>query len=163
LRVCLKLSLKFKIKILIPMVTLVNDVIHVKEILKRLNKDMKINKSIPLGTMIETPAAVLGAGEIISHSDFVSIGSNDLIQYTMAADREKMNVSQYFEQGNVLIQEYIRTICSLASDSDKSCYICGELAQNILYTKDLLESGCRNFSVAPPALPSVRQAILDHC
>nr|WP_230391524.1 MULTISPECIES: phosphoenolpyruvate--protein phosphotransferase [unclassified Oceanispirochaeta] len=163
LRVCLKLSLKFKIKILIPMVTVVEDVIHVKEMLHRMMKSLNIKKSIPLGTMIETPAAVLAARAIIEQSDFVSIGTNDLIQYTMAADREKMNVSQYFEQGNVAIQEYIRIICSLAGEAGKPCYLCGELAQNTSYTKDLLELGCRNFSVTSTVIPVVRQAILDHC
>jgi phosphoenolpyruvate-protein kinase (PTS system EI component) len=161
MRVCLKLSREFNIRIMIPMVTLVEDVLHVKALYRNLKIAMDIPGEIPIGTMIETPASVISAGAILEESDFVSIGSNDLIQYTMAADREKLNVSKYFEQGNVIIQESIRSICLLAKEMGKPCGLCGDLAQNTLYTEDLLKAGCREFSVNPAFLPLVREKIRE--
>jgi len=161
LRVCLRLSRKYRIRILIPMVTLVDDVLHVRKLYSRLVKSLNIRDEVPLGTMIETPAAAISARTLLEISDFVSIGSNDLIQYTMAADREKLNVSQYFEQGNIAVQEFIRTICGTAAELGKPCFLCGELAQDVRFTRDLLLAGCRNFTVNPTEIPSVRRKIIE--
>ncbi len=159
LRVCLKLSRRYNLRVLIPMVTLVEDILYVKELYKNLRNVMNIQTELPIGTMIETPAAVISFKDILKESDFISIGSNDLIQYTMAADREKLNVSQYFEQGNRMIQEYIREISTRTKAEGKTCSLCGDLAQNGEYTEDLLKNGCRRFSIDPVFIPEIRRKI----
>ena len=109
--------------------------------------------------MIETPSSVLALDEIIRVSDFLSIGTNDLLQYTMAADREKMNVSRYYEAGGRLICEWICQITEKADKAKIKCEICGELAANIEYTEALLKCGLRHYSVVPHLIPEIKNTI----
>ena len=142
------------------MVTLPEDMVFIKEMFMKLKKEMKKEKDIPIGAMIETPSSVITIDEILELSDFVSIGSNDLIQYTMAADREKLSVSKYYEKGNVVVQEFIRKVIEKAASKNIPAYLCGELAQNTDFTKSLLDLGCRLFTVAPVMIPAVRNAVI---
>lgn len=110
--------------------------------------------------MIETPAAVLNIKDIAAHSDFLSIGTNDLIQYTMAAGRENQSVSEYYKQGPKMIMGQVRDIIKTANKFSLECSICGELAGDPEYTQDLLNSGVRNFSVSPHLIPHIKEKIL---
>jgi phosphoenolpyruvate-protein phosphotransferase len=161
LRALLIISQNFNIKILIPMVTLLDDITFVKNMYFKIKNKMNIQNDIPIGAMIETPAAVLAIDSILECTDFVSIGTNDLIQYTMAADREKLSVSQYYEEGNKVVQEFIRVIIDKADKKKIPAYLCGELAHNTEFTKNLLDIGCRNFTVTPVMIPAVREAIKE--
>ncbi len=160
LRSLIKIGQKYDIKIMVPMVTLPEDMVFIKEMILKLKKAMKKEKDIPIGAMIETPSSVITIDEILELSDFVSIGSNDLIQYTMAADREKLSVSKYYEKGNVVVQEFIRKVIEKAASKNIPAYLCGELAQNTDFTKSLLDLGCRIFTVAPVMIPAVRNAVI---
>ncbi|MBI9100501.1 MAG: phosphoenolpyruvate--protein phosphotransferase, partial [Spirochaetaceae bacterium] len=159
LRAIIKLSQNYSVKILIPMVTLVDDITFVREMYEKIKNGLKIKEEIPIGAMIETPAAVLAIDPILECCDFVSIGSNDLIQYTVAADREKLSVSQYYEEGGKIVQEFIKIINEKALKSHKKCYLCGELAQNRIFTRDLMEIGCRNFTITSSILPAFKKTI----
>ncbi len=161
LRTLIKLGRKYKIKIMIPMVTIPDDISLVKDMYLKIRKEMKEEKSIPVGAMIETPASVIVFDQVLKLCDFISIGTNDLIQYTMAADREKLSVSRYYEEGNIVVQEFIKTVIEKAAEKNIPAYLCGELAQNTDYTENLLNIGCRNFTVAPVMIPSVRKAVLN--
>ncbi len=164
LRVFLRLSAKFNISIVIPMVSLASDVKEVRQYLSQEKEKLKkegvpFNSKIPVGAMIEIPAALMGIDEILEYSDFLSFGTNDLIQYVMAAGREKLDVSDYYEAGNQLILPALKTAIQKAKDCGKECCICGELAGNLKFTKNLLDIGIKNFSVQPALIPGVKSKI----
>jgi phosphotransferase system enzyme I (PtsI) len=162
LKVFLRLGQRYKVKVLIPMVSMPEEIIKVKEVLRRIieqfrNKGLEYN--MKLGSMIETPSAVIKIKEILKESDFVSIGSNDLIQYTMASGREDVSVADYYEAGSEVIMESIKTIIKEAKKAKKECFLCGELASDTKYLKALLKIGLENFGVAAARIPQLKNSI----
>ena len=164
LRVFLRLSALQRVRILVPMVTLAEDITQVLKALDqekgKLNeKRVPFDDKIHLGAMIETPSSVLAVDLILEICDFLSIGTNDLLQYTMAAGRENMNVSGYYESGNPLVLKWVEEIMNKADRAGKDCEVCGELAGNLDYTKELLKSGVRHYSVVPHLVPGLKEKI----
>lgn len=159
LRTCLWLSKELDISILVPMVTLPEEMKEVRDLMQRIARTMGIEKLPPLGAMIETPAAALCADEIAANSDFLSIGTNDLTQYTMAADRETPSASHYFQDDHRAVLKLVKIACDLAGDTPVS--VCGELAGRPAAVAQLLALGVRGLSVAPPVVPFVKQAVRD--
>ena len=157
LRTILKLSEEFDIRILVPMVTLPDDMVIVRERLSEIASEMLV-KSLPeLGAMIETPAAALSGTALAVHSDFLSFGTNDLTQYTFAADRENAAVECYFDDTAEAIFKLMRITRDDVPGMPLS--LCGELAGHPEHTARLLECGIEAFSVAPPLIPVVKEAI----
>lgn len=160
IEVILDLYKNFDVSILIPMVTLPDEIIMVKDIITKLQKSFKTEKrNIKIGSMIETPAAVTHINKIVELSDFLSIGTNDLIQYTMAAGREKMNASEYYDQGAKTVMMMIERVIIQANKGDIGCGVCGEIAGDTKHIKGLLSVGVRNLSVAPSLIPFVKNEI----
>jgi phosphoenolpyruvate-protein phosphotransferase len=157
LRTILKLSEEFDIRILVPIVTLPNDMAHVRERLSVLASELRVTSIPELGAMIETPAAALSAGELAAHSDFLSFGTNDLTQYTCAADRENAAVERYFDD----TAEAIFRLMQITRDDvpGMPLSLCGELAGRPEHTARLLECGIGTFSVAAPLIPGIKEAI----
>lgn len=164
LRVFLRLSALQPVRILVPMVTIPEDVTQVLKVLdqekaKLKEKNISFDEKIPVGAMIETPSSVFAADSLLSVCDFLSIGTNDLLQYTMAADRENMNVSDYYEAGHPLILKWIGEIAGKADSAGKDYEVCGELAGNLKHTQELLRSGVRHYSVVPHLVPGLKEKI----
>lgn len=157
LQAILELSKEFEISILIPMVSLSDDVAFVKEYLTKVAAEMKIATLPKLGAMIETPAAVLSAREIVKYVDFLSFGTNDLTQYAFAADRENAAVEQYFNDTADVIFRMLRLTHDDVPDVPLS--ICGELAGRPEHISRLLNCGIRTLSVAPPLIPIIKEAV----
>jgi phosphotransferase system enzyme I (PtsI) len=163
-RVFLKLNERLKIKILVPMVSLAEDMIETRKIFEREKQKLeaggvRLRKKYQLGAMIETPSAVLDLDGIVRHSDFLSIGTNDLLQYTMAADREKISVFNYYQAGNRLILKWIRQIVERVTQDGMECSLCGELAGNLDLTHELLKCGLRRYSVTAHLIPALKHKI----
>ncbi len=156
LRALLRLSADFPIRILVPMVTLSEEMISVREKLQAL-ADEAGHPVPPLGAMIETPAAALCAADIANQSDFLSIGTNDLTQYTMVAGRENPTVSKYFVDDHPAIRQLIKLTAESAVDIAVS--ICGELASRQEGLLIAAENKIRSLSVAPPLIPEVKAMI----
>lgn len=162
LRTLLKLSRQFEMSILVPMVTRPDDMIAVKERLVQLGREMEISPLPRLGAMIETPAAALAAREIAAHAEFLSFGTNDLTQYVFAADRENAAVEGYFNDGGQAVFRLLQITHDDVPGVPLS--ICGELASRPEHTARLLSCGIRNFSIAPPLIPAIKEAIrASHC
>jgi phosphoenolpyruvate-protein phosphotransferase len=166
LRVCLRLSAHFPVKILVPFVSVPQDMIAVRKIIgnmKRKLTEQKIafNNDIRIGAMVETPSAVFAIDELVGHTDFVSIGSNDLIQYMVAADREKVNVASYYDRGRTLVLKAIGSVIDASLRAGVECTLCGELAGDLKFTERLLKMGLRSFSVLPTAIPLLKQKIVS--
>lgn len=153
----LDLSREFDIRILIPMVTLPDDVLMVREALVTLGERMGVSQFPLIGAMIETPAAALSAQAIAKHIDFLSFGTNDLTQYTFAADRDNAAVERYFTDASDVIFRLLQLTHDAVPDVPLS--ICGELAGRPEHISRLLQSGIRALSVASPLIPQIKQAI----
>jgi len=112
-------------------------------------RGLPFNEGVQLGIMIETPAAALISGELAAIADFFSIGSNDLTQYALAADRQSGRVVRYYDQTHPAVLRLIELACQSAVAAGIPISLCGELAGNIDFTRQLLRMGVRELSVAP--------------
>ncbi|MEX0961898.1 MAG: phosphoenolpyruvate--protein phosphotransferase [Simkaniaceae bacterium] len=147
------------IKLLIPMVTHFDELLRAKSFILSEAKKMKLEASVPeIGAMIEVPSAALMSDRLAKESAFFSIGTNDLIQYTLATDR--LNPKFYEEASETLISvlRLIEIIVKNAPNIPIS--VCGELASDLKYTEILLGLGIRQFSCAPPFIMRIREKIL---
>jgi phosphoenolpyruvate-protein phosphotransferase len=152
----LQLSTEFDLHILVPMVTLPEDIDIVKQQLLELASESGI--ALPkLGAMIETPAAALSLREIATCVDIMSFGTNDLTQYTFATDRENAAVERYFDDTHEAIFRLFEIAHQDLPEAQFS--VCGELAGRPESTSRLLQYGVRTLSVAPPLIPSIKQAV----
>jgi phosphotransferase system enzyme I (PtsI) len=130
---------------------------QLREILLTAARDLDIDSPLALGAMIETPAAALCADEIARYSDFMSIGTNDLTQYTMAAGRENPLVSSYFIDNHPAILKMIHMV--VQSIGYKRVAVCGELAASNDAIPVLIENGIRSLSVSPPLIPRIKEIV----
>lgn len=154
----LRLSAEMPIKILVPMVTLASDMQEVRAVFEELIvQNSEISPPPPLGAMIETPAAALQISDLCAYSDFFSIGSNDLTQYALAADRENPEVDTYYDDTHPAVFSLIRSV--IAAAEDKPVTLCGELASKEVAIPKLVKMGMRAFSVAPIQIPNVKELI----
>lgn len=159
LNAILELVDSFDVRIIIPMVTLMEDVIFVKSALDKLCKSRNID-SPALGVMIETPAAALTSAEFAPYVEFMSFGTNDLTQYAFAADRENAAVERYFTDASNAI---FRLLMIVHEDNpNMPLSICGELAGNKRLVHRLLHCGITSFSVAPPLIAVIKETIRKH-
>jgi phosphoenolpyruvate-protein phosphotransferase len=147
----------YDLHILVPMVTLQRDIKWAREQLTDAASRVGTSHLPKLGAMIETPAAALAAADIAQYADFLSLGTNDLTQYTFAADRENAEVDTYFDDAHEVIFRLLKSVCDDTLHVPFS--VCGELAGRVEYTSRLLACGITSLSVAPPLIPAVKEAI----
>jgi phosphoenolpyruvate-protein kinase (PTS system EI component) len=164
LRAIFIISKKYPLRILIPMVTLPYEIQHIRDIAddcrQKLAKEYNdVFPIVPIGVMIETPAAVVNIKEIVNVSDFIAIGTNDLIQYTMASSRENENVAHYYEKGPAVIIDYISRCLHASHEKGIECCICGEMAGDERWIEQLIKLGVRKVSVAPYRIPMIKEQI----
>jgi phosphoenolpyruvate-protein phosphotransferase len=157
LKTLLRLSQAQDIRILVPMVTFERDMQQIRELLVAVAHEMGIENLPPLGAMIETPAAALTVGHIVRPADFLSVGTNDLTQYTLVAGRDNATVSDYYEETHPSMLRLLGIIIGEASG--KPVTICGELAGREEVIPTLLEIGFRALSISPPLIPTTKELI----
>lgn len=157
LRAILQLSNDYEVSILAPMITMAKEMNQLREILLTAARDLDMGTLPALGAMVETPAAALCADEIVPFADFMSIGTNDLTQYTMAAGRENPLVSSYFIDNHPAILKMIHMV--VQSIGYKRVAVCGELAASNDAIPLLIENDIRSLSVSPPLIPRIKEII----
>ena len=157
LRALWQFSREHDVRVLVPMVTLAEDMVRVRSRFAAVANEANRQELPPLGAMIETPAAALCVEDIKAHADFLSIGTNDLTQYTMAAGRENPLVNDYFLENHPAVLRLVRTIVEEAGSVPVA--VCGELARRLDAIPILLKLGIHTLSVAPPLVPGVKEAI----
>jgi phosphoenolpyruvate-protein phosphotransferase len=157
LKAILSISKTMKVNILVPMVTSVADMREMKKNLWNCAEEMKITTLPGLGAMIETPAAALLAGEIAEYVDFLSIGTNDLTQFTMASGRENHLVADYYEDSHPAVMKLITMVVDAVRD--KPVTLCGQLASHIESIPQLLRTGITSLSVSAFQIPFVKEAV----
>jgi phosphoenolpyruvate-protein phosphotransferase len=157
LKSLLRLSQTQDIRILVPMVTVERDMQQMRELLVVVAREMGIQKLPLLGAMIETPAAALTVGQIARRADFLSVGTNDLTQYTLVAGRDNAAVSGYYEDTHPSMLRLLRII--IAEASGKPVAMCGEMAGREDVIPTLLDIGFRALSISPPLIPTTKALI----
>ncbi|MBD3379808.1 MAG: phosphoenolpyruvate--protein phosphotransferase [Candidatus Omnitrophica bacterium] len=164
LKVASILSKDHNVRVLVPVVTFPEEMEEVKRIAKECVKELKEEygiraRKIRTGAMIETPAAVENIDRISLVSDFVSIGTNDLIQYSVAAGRDNPSVLEYYEKGAGLALKYIKRIVRSAERHGIECSVCGEMAAEDKWIKPLVKAGVRVLSASPYLIPRIKEKI----
>lgn len=164
LRAILRASAFGKIKIMVPLVTCVDELRAVKEIVSELKKelsakDISFDKDIQIGCMMETASASLIADILAKEADFFSIGTNDLTQYTMSVDRGNANVSYLYSAFQPSVLRSIRNIISEGNNAEIPVGMCGEAASDPMMIPLLISFGLKEFSVNPVQVLATRAAI----
>ena len=164
LRAVLRASAYGKVKLLIPMVAHLSEIRHVFEALARarlqLDEAGKSYGNMDVGAMIEVPAAALLIPAFLRHFAFVSIGTNDLIQYTLAIDRADEAVAHLYDPWHPAVLQLISQTITHARSGGKDVSVCGEMAGDPAFTELLLAMGLRSFSMHPSQIASIKQRIL---
>ena len=164
LRAALRAGLGHDLKIMFPMVTDVSDVHEARAILGECKDELNregtpFAKNVDVGIMVETPAAALCADSLAREADFFSIGTNDLSQYTMAADRGNPSVAGLCDAFHPAVLRLIRDVIEASHRAGKWTGVCGELAGEPLAVPLLLGLGLDEFSMAPVMVPVVKALI----
>ena len=152
------------VSLLIPMISTVHELLTVKKILKDVILDLEkkgetFKKDISLGIMIEVPSAVMMAEELGEHVDFFSIGTNDLIQYTLAIDRKNRQVAHLFQPLNPAVLKMLKLTIDAAAKKDVNVVMCGEMAGDPINIPLLMEMGIKDFSMSSASIPIIKQLI----
>ena len=165
LRAILRASALGNAKIMFPLISSLQELRKakdiVKEVMEELNqKGIDYDEKIEIGVMIEVPSAAMVADDLAKEVDFFSIGTNDLIQYTMAVDRGNEKVAHLYSPAHPAILKLLKMIIAAAEENNIKIGICGEMGGEIEYTILLLGLGLREFSVAPAMIiPEVKKII----
>ena len=166
LRAILRASHYGNIRILIPMLVSATEIEQTLALIARAKESLReeglpFDAGIEVGGMIEIPAAVLAIGVFTSRLDFLSIGTNDLIQYTLAVDRADEAVSHLYDPLHPAVLKLIAMAISTSRKASVPIAVCGEMAGDVRMTRLLLCMGLRNFSMHPAHLLSVKQRVLN--
>lgn len=154
------------IKLLIPMISCVEEIIQVKQIINRAiieleNEDKIFNKDIPLGIMIEVPSAAVIADHLAKYVDFFSIGTNDLIQYSMAIDRQNQQVAHLYQALSPTVLRMIHMTYEAARKNNVEVVMCGEMAGDPVNIPFLIGLGLSDFSMNPGSIPVIKKMIRE--
>jgi len=166
IKALLRASYYGDIRILIPMLSSDNELRQVKLLIDRA-KDIltserkKFNSKTLIGGMIEVPAAAIDAESFASQLDFLSIGTNDLIQYTLAVDRTDDAVSHLYDSSHPALLKLIKGVIDAGTKAGIEVSLCGEMAGDPKLTKLLIGLGLKNFSMHPSSLLKVKKVILE--
>ncbi|MBI2376013.1 MAG: phosphoenolpyruvate--protein phosphotransferase [Deltaproteobacteria bacterium] len=164
LRGILDASATGRVRLLLPLVSTVAEVRAVKKLFEETKAELKaegteFDPDLPLGVMIETPSAVFIADLLAAEVDFFSIGTNDLVQYTLAADRQDPDVESFVSAAEPSVIRMIRAIVDAAREGGCPVSVCGEIAADPLFVPLLVGLGVRSLSMVPQAIPLAKQVI----
>jgi phosphotransferase system enzyme I (PtsI) len=164
LRAILRASVTKNVSILIPMITELEEVQEVKILLREVQDQLRqegiaFDENIPLGVMIEVPAAAAITDKIVREVDYLSIGTNDLIQYYLAVDRSNELVSYLFKPLHPSVLRLLKFIIDSARKGGKEVTVCGEMAADPLSAIVLLGLGLKNFSMNPISIPRIKRVL----
>jgi phosphotransferase system enzyme I (PtsI) len=164
LRAILRASAFGKVRILVPMVAHLSEVRQTLEAIERAKQQLRdagrAFVDVEIGAMIEVPAAALMLDSLLRHFDFVSIGTNDLIQYTLAIDRADEHVAHLYDPWHPAVLGLIATTIAKANAAGRAVSVCGEMAGDTAFTRALLAMGLRSFSMHPRQIAEVKQSVL---
>lgn len=163
LRALLRAALHGRLKVLIPMLAHESEIKQCLMLVERAKQQLNAQGiaygEIELGAMIEVPAAALIVPTFLKYFDFLSIGTNDLIQYTLAVDRADESVAHLYDGHHPAVQFLIKNTIAQCITADKEVSVCGEMAGDVSQAQGLLAMGLRIFSMHPNQIPSFKRSI----
>jgi phosphotransferase system enzyme I (PtsI) len=164
LRAILRASTDGNLRIMFPMITTVMELRQAKATLADVMEDLEeegipFRRDIPIGMMVETPAAALLAAAFVREAAFLSIGTNDLTQYTLAVDRANERVAHLFSSHNPAVLKLIHQVVRATRGRKVHVNLCGEMAGSPIYCQLLLGLGLRHLSMAPKDIPAIKRVI----
>jgi phosphotransferase system enzyme I (PtsI) len=164
LRAILRASALGQVRMMIPMICSIQELVQVQHILEEVRNDLRkksleFDPKMPFGVMVEVPAMAICTDLLVPQVDFLSIGTNDLIQYTLAIDRGDDAVNYLYDPLHPAVLRLIKMSIDVATKADKPISMCGEMASDSRYVRLLLGLGLRSFSVNPEAFLEVKQII----
>ncbi|MEX1224287.1 MAG: putative PEP-binding protein, partial [Pirellulales bacterium] len=172
LRACLRASVLGDVRLMFPLISTVLELRQAKMVLGDVMEDLQesgvaFNREMPIGMMVEVPSAVMMIDRFAEEVDFLSIGTNDLIQYTLAVDRGNKDVATLYNASDPAVLRLIEMTLKAAKVADIPANLCGQMSGNPVYTMMLLGMGLRQFSVAPGSILEVkkvcRSVTLEQC
>lgn len=164
LRAILRAAVHGDIRVMFPLISSIGEFRQAKMVFRDVCEDLEeqgaeFNPDIPVGMMVEVPSAALMAQEFSSEVDFFSIGTNDLIQYTLAADRSDPTVSKYYNASDPSVLFLVRRVLFAARDANLPVSVCGQMSSDPKFVPLLLGMGLRQLSVTPQAIPTIKQLV----
>ncbi|HEY2147289.1 MAG TPA: phosphoenolpyruvate--protein phosphotransferase [Pirellulales bacterium] len=172
LRAVLRASVLGNLRVMFPLITTIQEFRSAKMVLTDVMEDLEesklpFNRDIPIGMMVETPAAAMMIDQFVEEVDFISIGTNDLIQYTLAVDRSNKEVAGLYNACDPAVLRLIEMSIKSADQAGIVTNMCGQMSGSTTYTQLLLGMGLRQFSVAPATIPEIkricRSVTIDQC
>lgn len=165
LRALLRASIYGNLKILVPMLSGASEITQTLQLIDGVKAELKgqgiaFKDDVPIGGMIEIPAAALALNVFIKKLDFLSIGTNDLIQYTLAIDRTDEEVAHLYDPLHPAVLQLLAHVIGSANKAEVPVSVCGEMAGELAYTRLLLGMGLRQFSMHPAQLLGSKQRVL---
>ncbi len=164
LRAILRAAVHGNFRIMFPLVSTLLELRQAKMILSDVIEDLEyqgvpFTKDVPVGMMVEVPSAALLADEFAREVDFFSIGTNDLIQYTLAVDRANTQVAHLFSSGDPSVLRLLERIVNAARRASIPVTVCGQMSSDPIYSALLLGLGVRRLSVTPHMIPEIKEVI----
>ena len=164
IRAILRASIDANVSMLFPLITNLLELRQAMTIVRDVTEDLEEEKiehrrDLPIGMMVETPSAALQCNAFAREVDFFSLGTNDLIQYTLAVDRGNERVAPLFTGAHPAVLRLIREVIRAGQRYEVDVNLCGEIAGDPVYTILLLGLGLTTFSCAPPAIPEIKKMI----
>jgi phosphoenolpyruvate-protein phosphotransferase (PTS system enzyme I) len=162
LRAIMRASVFGKVRIMFPLVSTILELRQARMVLADVMEDLEerdiaFNRDVEIGMMVEVPSAVIMLDHFIEEVDFLSIGTNDLIQYTLAVDRSNKDVVSLYNASDPAVLRLIKTTIDMGIKHSTPVNLCGQMSGCNLYTMLLLGLGLRNFSVTPSAIPEIKK------
>ncbi len=162
LRAMLRASTSGNLRIMFPLITTLIELRRAKMVLSDAMEDLDeegidFDRNIQVGMMVEVPSAVLMMDRFVEEVDFFSIGTNDLVQYALAVDRNNKDVASLYTASDPAVLRLIRMAINAAKKRDKPISMCGQMSGNPQYTMLLLGLGLRSFSIVPAAIPEIKR------
>src|SRR5262249_3328036 len=164
LRAILRANAAGRLRVVFPLISTINELREVKKIIAEVKSELteagvEHNGSLPMGVMIEVPAAALMVDLFARESDFLSIGTNDLIQYLLAVDRANGNVAHLYQPLHPAVLRTINWLSRAAREARVPIELCGEMAADPIQAIVLIGLGIRTLSLAPPSIPLVKRGV----
>jgi phosphotransferase system enzyme I (PtsI) len=179
LRAVLRASVLGDVRLMFPLVTTLTELRQAKQFLADAKRGLEaegvpFRPDLPVGMMVESPAAVMMIDRFMKEVDFISIGTNDLVQYTLAVDRSNSSVADLYQAADPAVLRMIDASLQAARQAGKNASLCGQMSSAAVYTMLLLGMGLREMSVPPSSIPEIKrvcrsvtlaecEAIADRC